>query len=445
MIGEDGVAGEEMIYLLVDGGTDPNLALDNQTLAGGHMILQSGTGAGEGQVLMMLPEGDELESQLPPLTTTIGLENEDDGEEMSKYDHKDDERSEDDAEEIIEKNVEKEYEVEVENEEDADELSEDSPESPPLAPVPSEALSHCSLCFTFFPTSELAAHTTACLPTPTVLHCTVGAVQSRVQELRLAGITDCRLIDGVREVTEGEDSLTAVNEKEVTGKGEDEAKPAQHIVELTAEAQGGKSIKCQASSRISLVPPSPDTPADLTSLPFSTTVFFIPAAEDCRVQQGKKLLCSLCKKDFITRNDLDSHVKTDHRWPAESWECAHCNVKCASSKALQGHTKTEHRFKCKQAKCKLVFAVEEMLDYHMQSVHMYKCGKCPSIFEHKLLLEKHIKSSHHFKCDSCPEVCDSPTELAEHGEARHGGCETCENEFSWPEAGHTCYYTRHHL
>ena len=109
MIGEDGNPGEEMIYLLVDDGTDPNLALENQTLyidpnqlaaatggvltlgsdlGSGHMIIQGNGSTGplvlqaseggsvtEGQVLLMMPEmttgmvGDVL----PPLTSTLGL------------------------------------------------------------------------------------------------------------------------------------------------------------------------------------------------------------------------------------------------------------------------------------------------------------------------------------------------------------------------------------
>jgi hypothetical protein len=267
------------------------------------------------------------------------------------------------------------------------------------------------------------------------------------------------------------DVLEALENVDKTGGRRKRGRPSkveEDIVEIDCDdetdpdymIQSARKVKVlKAGSRISLVPSA--TPTVLTSLPRSTKVLFTPAAGDCRVPQGKKLLCSLCRKDFSSRSDFDSHVKTDHRRGAapdsrpepprpaamarrepESWACDHCNVKCASSKALQGHTKTEHSFKCKQAKCKLVFAVKEKLDGHMRSEHMYQCGKCPSIFEHKLLLEKHIKSSHHFKCDSCPEVCDSPKALSEHAEARHRGCETCEDEFNWPEAGHSCYYTR---
>ena len=106
-IGEEGGVGDgEMIYLLVDDGTDPNLALENQTLyidpsqlaaatggvltlgsdlGSGHMIIQGNGNTGplvlqaseggsvtEGQVLLMMPEmaaGDVL----PPLTSTLGL------------------------------------------------------------------------------------------------------------------------------------------------------------------------------------------------------------------------------------------------------------------------------------------------------------------------------------------------------------------------------------
>ena len=109
MMGEDGGVGEEMIYLLVDDGTDPNLALENQTLyidpnqlaaatggvltlgsdlGSGHMIIQNngntgplvlqaseGGAATEGQVLLMMPEmaAGMVGDVLPPLTSTLGL------------------------------------------------------------------------------------------------------------------------------------------------------------------------------------------------------------------------------------------------------------------------------------------------------------------------------------------------------------------------------------
>lgn len=91
VLGEDG-AGEEMIYLMVDEGSDPNLALENQTLyidasqlagltmGGDHMILQENGSSGplvlqvsgtDGQVMMMMPEKNS--SVLPPLSSCLGL------------------------------------------------------------------------------------------------------------------------------------------------------------------------------------------------------------------------------------------------------------------------------------------------------------------------------------------------------------------------------------
>merc|ERR1719507_1931331 len=112
-IGEEGGVGEgEMIYLLVDDGTDPNLALENQTLyidpnqlaamqssggvltlggdlgsgqmiiqgngSTGPMVLQASEGgsATEGQVLLMMQSSGgvlTLGSDLPPLPSTLGL------------------------------------------------------------------------------------------------------------------------------------------------------------------------------------------------------------------------------------------------------------------------------------------------------------------------------------------------------------------------------------
>jgi len=238
-----------------------------------------------------------------------------------------------------------------------------------------------------------------------------------------------------------------------------------------------------------------NTSAIMQSLPKSTKIMFTPVADQkamVRVHEkpaAKKLLCSLCKNVFMTRADFDSHVKREHtkgrqvqsptppsrpagrtavktpevkllnrdlekctvckqKFPRSSLashmeshqsKCDHCSYKSTNPKAMEMHKKGEHRFKCK---CKAVLPTKAQLDAHTKAEHSFKCQKCPQVFEHKVVLEKHFRQQHYFKCTSCGEVSDSPAALSKHEEARHRGCEVCEDEFSWAEAGHSCWYTR---
>ena len=100
-------------------------------------------------------------------------------------------------------------------------------------------------------------------------------------------------------------------------------------------------------------------------------------------------------------------------------------------------------FKCK--KCKATLATKEALGTHTTVAHMFKCQKCGSLFEQKFLLEKHFRASHMFKCTMCPQILESTAALASHETAKHQSCEVCEDEFSWAEASHSCYYTRNNI
>jgi uncharacterized C2H2 Zn-finger protein len=266
--------------------------------------------------------------------------------------------------------------------------------------------------------------------------------------------------------------------------------PAHVLARAPTQAMSGPASKVLSSlprSTKILFVPAPGGQEVAPQVPRSTKMLFVPAAGGQEVapqvvrrgvvalpaqpsrslwaQPGvRKLLCSLCKGVFHTRSEFDAHVKNEHRQRAaaekqdvkqtvkepeqrtvalqQSWDCDQCSDKHASSKALQGHKKLAHNFKCKLTKCKLVLASKEQLDSHVKAEHMFKCNKCASIFDQKGLLEKHVKSAHHFRCPGCPEVLESAQALAEHTEARHSGCEVCEDEFSWAEAGHSCYYTK---
>ena len=197
--------------------------------------------------------------------------------------------------------------------------------------------------------------------------------------------------------------------------------------------------------------------------------------------------------NYLSRNEMARHMESHQQ------NCKDCSFKCNNPRSLEMHKRAEHNFKCK--KCKLTLSTKEALGTHTTVAHMFKCQKCGTLFEHKTLLEKHFRASHMFKCPSCPQVqfffytlewlsiflnifshlfliclmiyfqvLDSTAALASHDTAKHQSCEVlnknilsgnhfwhfpifgfenlfqvCEDEFSWAEAGHSCYYTRNNI
>ena len=277
--------------------------------------------------------------------------------------------------------------------------------------------------------------------------------------------------------------------------------------ERTSERYGSIQITPMTASASSKIQKSTiDTSRILSSLPSSTKIMFTPAGKEsgdplASGPPAKKLLCSLCKKVFANRILFDSHVKTDHgrgrtlteikqvtlnlkknkivpeikkniivpvvrttkpeeakcnvckqsvekkelskHMETHDIKCNSCNFKCINSKAMEMHKKAKHSFKCK--KCNTIFDLNEKLDAHTKAEHMFNCTKCKTIFDQKKLLEKHTLANHYFKCDKCSDVVDSKTAMEVHEKAAHSSCDVCEDEFSWAEPGHSCYYTKNNI
>merc|ERR1719233_2139922 len=74
-----------------------------------------------------------------------------------------------------------------------------------------------------------------------------------------------------------------------------------------------------------------------------------------------------------------------------------------------------------------------------------RCGKCNVNLDSKVHLENHNRRSHYYPCGSCNKVFDMKQRLSSHDKAVHQSCNECEDEFSWPEPGHACYYTKNNI
>jgi len=181
-------------------------------------------------------------------------------------------------------------------------------------------------------------------------------------------------------------------------------------------------------------------------------------------QSIKKIHCGKCSKSFLKKTLLDDHMKSEH-----CYKCAKCRQKFDSKDSLNGHMKTHlvkcdkcnftgeskqkvldhkkvaHNFKC--SKCRQAFDQKDKLEGHVKANHFFKCGKCNVSFDAKNLMEEHNKKFHYFPCPvvSCGKVFDMRQRLAAHDKASHQSCDVCEDDFSWPEPGHSCYYTKNNI
>jgi len=181
-------------------------------------------------------------------------------------------------------------------------------------------------------------------------------------------------------------------------------------------------------------------------------------------QSAKKIQCGKCTKSFLKKTLLDDHMKSEH-----THKCAKCRQKFDSKDSLNGHMKTHlvkcdkcnfggeskqkvldhkkvaHNFKC--SKCRQAFDQKDKLEGHVRANHFFKCGKCNVTFDAKNHIEEHNKKFHYFPCPvvSCGKVFDMRQRLATHDKASHQSCDVCEDDFSWPEPGHSCYYTKNNI
>ena len=93
----------------------------------------------------------------------------------------------------------------------------------------------------------------------------------------------------------------------------------------------------------------------------------------------------------------------------------------------------------------------------MDTEHSHFCDKCGTVFDNKVLLASHVTKEHSFKCPYCIKLLDSEEAVLVcnnedismcisipqvHEKAEHAKCEVCEDEFTWVEATHACYFTK---
>ena len=158
-------------------------------------------------------------------------------------------------------------------------------------------------------------------------------------------------------------------------------------------------------------------------------------AETQKGNQKVDYSCEYCEEQFSSSAELSSHDKTKHKY-----KCTICKEAFVSKLSFLEHTKANHIVPCQY--CKQVFNSEDKLRVHHEKHHSFQCKNCEEIFKVSSSLFKHVSEKHQFHCSFCPKIVDSAEALLKHTEADHRHCETCEDDFYWPDLEHGCFYTR---
>ena len=152
----------------------------------------------------------------------------------------------------------------------------------------------------------------------------------------------------------------------------------------------------------------------------------------------EKQKCPNCSKMFLNLDTLELHQAEKHQV-----KCKVCTSVFPSKLEMLEHVKASHILPCKI--CKKVFTTQEKLSDHHENTHDNECKKCNTNFNLKGELVAHNTKMHEFPCRFCSSVLDSQESHDEHQVSVHGSCEECEDEFSWPEPGHKCYFTNNKI
>ena len=148
--------------------------------------------------------------------------------------------------------------------------------------------------------------------------------------------------------------------------------------------------------------------------------------------------CFKCSAKFEKESQLDEHMKKRH-----VVNCNKCEAIFDDKANYQIHRKEVHLFKCTH--CGSCFDEKVKLDKHDIEYHNLKCRNCTNKFIDRDLLKAHIVKAHYHRCTECPSTFEEQSLLVKHEAKVHRSCEVCEDEFSWVEASHECYYTRNKL
>ncbi|XP_073847340.1 uncharacterized protein [Musca autumnalis] len=155
-----------------------------------------------------------------------------------------------------------------------------------------------------------------------------------------------------------------------------------------------------------------------------------------------RFVCNICKKTFILRHKLQTHLYKIHKIGDMPIGCDQCEKRFESKFALNIHTLRVHvgkTYACKY--CDKKFAIASELTVH-STIHSkekrHVCELCGKAFRLKVQLRNHVTAIHTkiraFKCTMCPKDFyfkkDLTYHIKSHLNIKDKICETCGKGFS---------------
>jgi len=146
-----------------------------------------------------------------------------------------------------------------------------------------------------------------------------------------------------------------------------------------------------------------------------------------------RVSCKKCKEKFDTKELLAMH-EVDHMI-----KCKYCTEMFDSEDEHKEHLDKSHKIIC--SKCDKFYYTNEDVEKHERVDHHNPCHKCNLVLDSKKELKEHIELLHTFPCEYCKFTADETEKLEDHENNVHKKCEECEDEFTWVESHHKCYFT----
>ena len=158
--------------------------------------------------------------------------------------------------------------------------------------------------------------------------------------------------------------------------------------------------------------------------------------------------CHLCDQVLKGTLNFMKHLKIVHK----IHKCEMCSAAYKSAGFLNNHMEKVHEggknYKCDVSECNKYFSSAEKLNFHIKTVHGYKCDKCEKAFIQLDLLKIHVKTVHEvqkgYKCNLCNKDFATNNYLKKHKRLTHEGikneeeqnyleCHICEKDFASKE------------
>lgn len=201
-------------------------------------------------------------------------------------------------------------------------------------------------------------------------------------------------------------------------------------------------------------PPLPPAKRSLPVNDSSSSVYDVAEPGASTTPAKGKIVCELCKKDFLYACNLKQHMQLHHA-KEKPFECKICFYRFEYSGHLVRHVRQIHdqqgdsvtgepaadrSFVC--TFCSELFEQKSQLNVHMQTQHrgekQFKCDMCPASFTYKKSFDTHREEHHSNKR---PDSNSTVTASTSAGNTTTFSCNFCKKTFSSAQKvdNHVCF------